>query len=280
MIAALYFMNVVCAAGQSAFGKQYAKGNGSAFIFNQNKALAGLAVFLVWGLVQGFSLHGPTLALGLCYGLFLCISMHTGFRALALGPMALTSIIASFSLLVPFFFGIFFWKEPVTLFGGCGILLLLLSIVLINGKKATGISLRWFLVALATLLANGACSVIQKYHQMQFPTLYRNEFMVAALLTVSLLLITTRPAKKSSRQQEPFSLCGLGILSGVFNGAANYIVLYLSATENASVLFPIVSVANIVAVWLVGLLFFKERLSLLQSAGLILGIFSVLLLKM
>ena len=279
MTVLLYFLNVACATGRSALEKQSAKTNTGATVFNLNKTLSGLAVFLVWGLVQGFSLHGPTLALGLCYGVFLCISMHTGFRALALGPMALTSIIASFSLLVPFFFGIFFWKEPLTLFGGCGILLLLLSIVLINGKKTKGFSLRWFLYALATLLTNGACSVIQKYHQMQFPTLYRNEFMVAALLTVSLLLFATQLVKPS-QQPQFFSLCGLGLLSGILNGAANYIVLYLSATENASVLFPIVSVANIVAVWLVGLLFFKEKLTLLQSIGLILGIFSVFLLKM
>ena len=57
---------------------------------------------------------------------------------------------------------------------------------------------------------------------------------------------------------------------------ANYIVLYLSATENASVLFPIVSLANVVAVWLVGLLFFKEKLTLLQT-GFILYVPKLLL---
>lgn len=277
MIAVLYLLNVFCSAGQSAFSKQYAKSNASASIFNQNKALAGLAVFLIWGLLQGFSFHWPTLIFGMGYGLFLCLSMHTGFRALALGPMALTSILAAFSLLVPFFFGIFFWKEPLTVFGGCGILLLLLSIVLINGKKATGISLRWFLYALATLLANGACSVIQKYHQMQFPALYRNEFMVAALLSVWLLLWGT--GRLNRTKKEPFHFCGLGLLSGILNGAANYIVLYLSATENASVLFPVVSVANIVAVWIIGIVFFKEKLKAAQSVGLVLGILSVFLLK-
>ncbi len=277
MTVLLYFLNVACATGRSALEKQSAKTNTGATIFNLNKTLSGLALFLVWGLVQGFSLHGPTLALGLCYGFFLCISMHTGFRALALGPMALTSILAAFSLLVPFFFGIFFWKEPLTVFGGCGILLLLLSIVLINGKKATGLSLRWFLYALATLLTNGACSVIQKYHQMQFPALYRNEFMVAALLSVWLLLWATRRLNRTKK--EPFHFCGLGLLSGILNGAANYIVLYLSATENASVLFPVVSVANIVAVWIVGIVFFKEKLTVAQSVGLVLGILSVFLLK-
>lgn len=277
MIAVFYLLNVVCSAGQSAFSKQYAKGNGSPLVFNQNKALAGLAVFLVWSLLQGFSFHWPTLLFGAGYGIFLCISMHTGFRALAMGPMALTSILASFSLLVPFFFGVFFWQEPLTVFGILGMGLLLLSIVFINGKKASGLSFRWFLYALATLLTNGICSVIQKYHQMQYPAQYRTEFMVFALLSVWLLLWLSRLPKR--QEKAPFFFNLHGLLSGMLNGAANYIVLFLSATENASVLFPIVSVANIAAVWMVGLLFFKEKLTVLQTVGLVLGVASIILLK-
>lgn len=53
--------------------------------------------------------------------------------------------------------------------------------------------------------------------------------------------------------------------------------LFLSATENASVLFPIVSVANIAIVWLIGILFFKEKLTVLQTIGLILGVSSIVL---
>ena len=71
----------------------------------------------------------------------------------------------------------------------------------------------------------------------------------------------------------------LGLLCGILNCLANYIVLYLSATENASVLFPIVSIANIIAVWAIGVMFFKERTRPLQTAGLVLGIISVVLLK-
>ena len=277
MTALLYFLNVACATGRSALEKQSAKTGNDSSVFNLNKTLSGFAVFLLWGLIQGLSFHWPTILFAAGYGIFLCVSMHTGFRALAIGPMALTSILASFSLLVPFFFGVFFWQEPLTVFGILGMGLLLLSIVFINGKKASGLSFRWFLYALATLLTNGVCSVIQKYHQMQYPAQYRTEFMVFALLSVWILLWLSRLPKH--REEAPFSFNLHGLLSGMLNGAANYIVLFLSATENASVLFPIVSVANIAAVWLVGLLFFKEKLTVLQTVGLVLGVASIFLLK-
>ena len=129
-----YFLNVMCSAGQSTLGKLYARRGGASLPFNINKAAIGTLLFLVLGLINGFSLHLHTALFGIGYGIFLCISMHTGFKALSMGPMALTSILASFSLIIPFLFGILFWNEALTLFKILGILLLLLSILFINLK--------------------------------------------------------------------------------------------------------------------------------------------------
>ena len=115
MTVLLYFLNTLCHVGQNTLGKQYAKRGGVATVFNLNKAAAGLVLFGILGFIQGFSFHLPTVVLGASYGILLCISMHTGFKALDLGPMALTSILVSFSLLIPFFFGICFWNESITL---------------------------------------------------------------------------------------------------------------------------------------------------------------------
>lgn len=278
MTSLLYLLNIFCSSGQSALGKQYAKNGGNSTVFNINKSIAGIIVFIIWGLIQGFSFHFPTVLFGIGYGISLCISMHTGFKALSLGPMALTSIVASFSLLIPFFFGICFWNEPLTFYSVCGIVVLLFSIMLINEKKVGSISFKWSLYAAATLITNGICSIIQKYHQIKFPTLYRTEFMLFALLSVFIILSMVLNSAHSKKQKFKFSSSGL--ISGILNGTANYIVLFLSATENASVLFPIVSVANIAAVWVIGIFFFKEKLTVLQTIGLVLGILSIVLLKL
>ena len=274
----LYALRIICAAGQSAVGKQYARLGGDSLSFNLNKALTGMVMFLLYGCITGFSLHLPTVLLGLGYGLAFCCSMHTGFNALSIGPMALTSIIASFSLIIPFFFGVFLWNEELTVFKAVGIVLLLASILLINAKKELGFSFLWLLYALLTLVANGVCSVVQKLHQLRFPGLYRTEFMFWALLCAFIILSLTAVQTKEKKTRVKFSL--LGLTAGAMNCSANYIVLYLSATESASVLFPIVSVANIIAVWLIGVVVFKERLRRTQVLGLIAGVASVVLLKL
>lgn len=277
MIPVLYLLNVVCSAGQSALGKQYAKCGGKSLPFNMNKAVIGTILFLALGWINGFSWHVQTILLGIGYGISLGISMHTGFKALSIGPMALTSIIASFSLIIPFLFGIILWNESLTLLKFFGAVLLLLSIFLINIKKENGFSAKWLFYALTTMLTNGICSVIQKMHQIEFPALYRTEFMFWALLCVSMILLITHNTKRNRKVK--FKLSLLGIASGIANCCANYIVLFLSTTENASVLFPIIAVANIITVWVIGILFFKERLRALQTIGLVIGVVSVVLLK-
>ena len=63
------------------------------------------------------------------------------------------------------------------------------------------------------------------------------------------------------------------------NGGANYIVLCLAATEKATVLFPVLSVANIIAVWIIGRFAFSEKIKKIQLVGFFIGILSVVLLK-
>ena len=277
MTGLLYLLNIACSSGQSALCKQYAKNGGNSTVFNINKALAGIVIFVIWACIQGFSFHLPTALMGVGYGVSLCVSMHTGFKALKTGPMALTSIIASFSLLVPFVFGICFWNESLTACGIGGIILLSFAMLLINWQKGGGVSFRWLAYAVITLLTNGICSVIQKFHQIRFPSLYRTEFMIFALLSVLLILAAALRIKRPKKQK--FTFTASGLISGVLNGAANYIVLLLSATENASVLFPIMSIGTISAVWIIGIVFFKEKLTRLQTIGLIFGGISVILLK-
>ena len=273
-----YLLNVVCSSGQSALSKQSAMKGGSSAIFNISKAAAGVLMFVLFGLFTGLTFHLPSCLMGIAYGAFLCLSMHCGFKALGMGPMAMSSIIASFSLIIPFLFGITVWGESLTVPGGVGIVLLLASIFLLNFKKEKGISFLWSVYAFLIMGANGICSLVQKYHQLYFPGQYRTELMVSALLTVLVILLVIELSHKERTQ--PIRVNGLGILSGLLNGASNYIVLYLAATEKASVLFPVVSVAHVIAVWLIGRVLYKERMKPLQLFGLLFGLAAILLLNL
>ena len=331
----LYFLNVACSAGQSTLSKQYASSGGNANVYNINKTVVGLLVFLAVGLYSGLAVHAPTILLGIGYGAafsvsnyagFTALSMgpmaltsiiasfslvipflvgitvwgeslsvlgilgigygaafsisnYAGFTALSLGPMALTSIIASFSLVIPFLVGITAWGETLSVLGILGILLLFCSIVLLNYKKSNDpISGKWLFYTFLTFLSNGICSLIQKQHQRSFPGLFRTEFMICALLFMLLILLATVALRREIKSSVVF--CIQGSTGGLAEGTANYIVLYLAATQNASVLFPVMSVAKIIAVWIIGRLAFRERMKAMQTIGLVAGIAAIVLLNL
>jgi len=67
--------------------------------------------------------------------------------------------------------------------------------------------------------------------------------------------------------------------AGVLLGLNNYLTLSLSSLLNASVLFPTVSVFQVIFNLAFSKLIFKEKLSLIQIFGVLLGVISVLLIK-
>ena len=70
-----------------------------------------------------------------------------------------------------------------------------------------------------------------------------------------------------------------GCAAGIANGMYHYLVLYLSSKENATVLFPILSVSTMAASIILGRLIFKERLTRIQLIGLFTAMLAVLFIK-
>jgi drug/metabolite transporter (DMT)-like permease len=284
----IYICIVLASVTQSASTKGYNRGGGSSLVFNTLKTLSAFLLFLVISLPQ-FTLHMPTVGYGLLYGASLCLSMYAGYRALCLGPMAITSMLASFSLLMPLFWGIFVRNEAVSPLKGVGLALLLFSLLLVNAhnlrsaRKADGTGGSqglWLLFVAVTFFCNGVCSILQKEHQTAYPSLYNREFMLFAMLLCALVFTTVALIRLPASAFKEAKRKGLGILSGVTNSMASFLTLILAGMENASVLFPIVSAGTILGVLLCGRLVFKEKLKINQYAALALGVLAIVLMKL
>lgn len=270
----LFLLNTACSAAQSATGKQYAAKGGQALHFNITKVVAAVFLFAVWLLLQGEGLHLPTLPYSAAYGIVLAVSLHTGFKALSCGPMALTSVLVSMSLLIPFLWGSVFWNEPITVPAILGLICIVTAIIFIQFKCQSGFSPKWIVYTTVTMLANGFASVIQKIHQSAYPGLYQVDFMLLAMVVAAIPTVFSIAFQKCKRIQ--FSI--LGISSGLLNGLANFIVLLLSADQDATVLFPLISMGNVIAAWLTGIVFFREHIQFRQIVGLLFGIMGIVLL--
>ena len=132
-----------------------------------------------------------------------------------------------------------------------------------------------------TFAGNGACSVIQRLQQIHANGLYKNEFMIVSLFisTIAMLLISVFTERKNM-------LCNLKrgmaayTVSGISNALTNLLVMVLALRMPASLSFPIISGGGIVANTVISVCFYKEKLSVYQKIGVLIGIGAILLLNM
>lgn len=169
MTVLLYLSAVLFTVAQSAATKYYHKKGESARAFNAYKSAFAFFPFLLFSLF-GFRLHAASIAYGFVYGILLSVSSFSGYAALKNGPMALTSMLVSFSVIMPLLYGICS-GERLTLFKTLGFCLLVFAVIAVNVNKQ-GVEKpekrkKWILSVFVTFLSNGLCSVTQKMHQTQ-----------------------------------------------------------------------------------------------------------------
>lgn len=218
------------------------------------------------------------LLFGLGYGSCTVCSVLAIFN----GSLSLTSLITSYSLIIPTLYGMLFLNEKISTFLIVGLILLLISLFLINFVKGDGkISLKWLIYVTVAFIGNGMCSTVQKVQQLDFDGKYKAEFMVLSLfIIVAVLLIFAFFTEKQDialsikKGVIPIALCGIA------NGIVNLFVMLLSTRMSASVMFPLVSAGSIILTYFISRIWYKEKLNLMQNIGFILGVTSVVFLNL
>ena len=289
----------VVTAGVSAQGiikKFYNGKTGGAgvFIFNSLSVFSA-CLFFVFSSGFKFDFNPQIIpwALGfaLCYG----ASAFAGFLAIMHGPLSLTSLVTSYSLIIPTFYGLIFLDESASAWFWIGLALLCISLFLINsGKKPSAeeeekkeegepvkITLLWAIFALVSFVGNGACSTIQTVQQRTFDGQYKNELMIIALLAVTVIM-TVAACFAERKDIIPCTKRGWYwmVLCGVANGVVNLLVMVLSTRMKASLMFPVISAGGIILTWVVSRFLYKEKLSVGQNVALVLGIAAVVFMNL
>lgn len=282
MNALLLFVIMLGLIAQNVTKKAYNQktSNQGTFVFSALSTLAAALFFLLssggkLNFVSG--LYPWSLAFAVSYGFAVVFS----FLAISCGSLALSSLVLSYSLVLPTLFGILFLNEPVSPWLFIGLAFLCISLLLINFKPGKiKITLRWGIYVILSFVGNGCCSIVQKLQQTTFQGAYKNEFMLLALVTVCISMIIL--ALVSERKTTPFCLkkgCGFGLLCGAANGLVNLLVMVLTNRMPASVMFPMISAGGILGTAAVSLLFYKESLSRNQIIGVILGVGAIVFLS-
>ena len=251
------------------------------YFFNAVAILFSILFFLI---SAGGNLHfsWPLLPYAIIFGICFGLCNIATLSAINYGPLALTSLFVSYSTLIPTIHGFFLGERPNLKLFIPGLALFMLSLLLTNkptkGEKISG---KWLFYVLLAVVTNAGCSISQTQQQVDFHEQYGNELMILALTIaevfyIIMMLLTERKELatlfKGGWYNPP--------ISGIANGANNYLVMLLRPMLGATILFPLISGGGLLISLLLSLFIFKEKLSKLQMVGFFVGLGAVILLSL
>ncbi len=309
----LYFAVVACNVSASVFTKFNSKRGGDPVLFNFFRALVPFVAFGAAALVFGGEITARTALFGAAYGACLAGSTVCGYFALACGPMGITSAIATFSLVPVTVFCVIFRGEPLTAIKAAGIILALVSLVVMNAEKPSRDfnKRKWLALALSTLLLNAACQIIIVVAGgdgggITFTACAQIVPFIsfgAVFLFSTIKRKAARPPEASGNSPSADTSVTLneaacppeilpvetkanagkaalfGAVAGVTTASSAFVTFLLAATSQGSVLFPLVSVINLIGVFLVGTFLFKEKPTPKRIIAIVLAVAAIALLK-
>lgn len=283
--------NLISQITKNSFVKKYASA-ADKYLFIAFGGIVSVAVLFLFGGIKTLS---PFTVLTACgFGALTLIQSYFMLRAYDSGSFAYTSVIVSLSTIIPAFSGAIFWNETLYPAQIAGIVLLVLCFALCVGKdkEKKQMSVKWLAYVFLAFLSTGFIGVMQKVHQSSAYADELNGFLIISFLISALaagicavIALKRKPAEqKDNADGEEKPAKGLGyflpiVLSGVGVALNNVINLYLSGKVDSAVFFPIVNGGGLILVTLCAVVLYREKLSVKQWAGIIVGIISVVLLS-
>ena len=212
-------------------------------------------------------------------------------KAIEVGALSLTSLIISYSLLIPSLYGLVFLHEEISTIKVVGLIMLFVSLFCVesgkrdkNGntkKHDVSINKKWYVYVALAFVGNGLCSTLQKAYQLHSGGRGKSEFMLIALcITAAAFLVLRIVHSDTERGFLPTRTNGgwFGIVSGLCNGIVNLLIMVLS-NQPASVVYPSISAGSVVLTIITAKLFFKEKYTNIQNLSFIIGVCSIVCLN-
>ncbi|WP_149276042.1 DMT family transporter [Pareuzebyella sediminis] len=199
--------------------------------------------------------------------------------------VSVASVATKMSLVIPVLFGVVVYKEELGALKVLGIFLALAAVYFSSIKQQSLIVQKASLVfPVLVFLGSGIIDTSIKYIQEMY--INENEYPLfsAAVFGSAAFSGTVMLSIKSLKK--PLKFNSKNILGGIALGIPNYFSIYflLKALENETLnsasIFTINNVAIVMFSTLLGILLFKEKISLMNWAGIALAILSIVIVAL
>ena len=216
-----------------------------------------------------------TVLFGIIFGAATALNSFFKMQALSKGPMHITLLIITSSMIIPAMSGLFY-GEKFSPYKLLAVIILLGFIYLSLGKgEDNKTSKGWLLCCIASFFAQGSVGVFQKIHQMSAHKAELNGLLFVAFV---FSILYSRFNMKGRVKAVPYTknLVFFAVICGLCTYWMNYYNLKLSGMMPSQIFFPLINGSSIVLSSLMSLVFFKEKLTKLQLVGLFGGICSLI----
>ena len=224
-----------------------------------------------------------TLALGalfiIVFNLMAITTQHSG--------LSVVSVATKMALVIPIAFGLWYYQEPLGPFKAAGIVLALIAVYLVAVKKDSGILLqkRNLVFPMLVFLGSGLIDTSLNFLQNDFitdksliPLFSSTIFMTAGVIGIMVLV--------AQKIKGVLVLEFKNIIAGIVLGIPNYFSIYFlvkalrSDLFDSSGIFTINNVGIVIISTLLGIIFFKEQLSIKNWIGITLAVISIALVSL
>lgn len=242
---------------------------------NSFNAVSYIICILIFGvLLISEQISWFTVVVALLFGVVTAVSSMYNMLALSTGPMHITLLIVTSSMIIPTLSGVFFGEKfSILKLIACLVLIGFIYLSLDKGKDRK-VNKKWYLFCVLAFIMQGAIGVIQKIHQN---SQYKNETSGFLFVTFLCSIIFVVFKNRGKVQIITFGKRNLiyAVVCGLCVVVMNYINLKLSGILPSQLFFPLINGSCIVLSSLASIIVFKEKLNSKQFVGLIGGILSL-----
>lgn len=195
--------------------------------------------------------------------------------------VALTSVASKMSVVIPVAFGVILYSESLGPLKVTGIAAALIAFYLTFKKKEKQkIRAAYLLYPVLMFLGNGTNDTIMKYAEHHF---VQNDlilflsviFLVSLVIGLTIFMIRFFSGFSAIKIR---SILG-GVVLGLLNFGSTYYILRAMGEFESSVVFPLANSSIVMLSALTGFFVFRERLSLVNWAGVILSIAAIVIIS-
>lgn len=255
--------------------KKFLKTTGDFHLCNLLMMIFCFIMFAVLAIKNGLSVY--SLLLGILFGFAMLINNTFGMLAFSAGPMNVTDLIVTASMLMPAVSGVILYGEKFSLPKLLSTLFLIFFIHLCVKTEKGGpkINKRWLIYTLIAFLSQGAIGVMQKIHQSSEHKDELFGFLAVAFLAslISSAVVTSKKKPTVKLTKGQFAIIGV---QGICMFLMHFLNLKLAGFGPSQMFFPISAGSGIILVLLISVFIFKEKMTKRQIVGLIGGIASII----